>query len=427
MKYNITKFGAVVSDALQTDKIQAAIDKCFKDGGGEVVIPEGVYRTGGLRLRSNVTLHLLSGAVLEGSENPEDYCGYINDTVEPLDVNEQGEIQRSVYPFNRWNNAIIRAIDAENISIIGEPYSYIDGVDCYDESGEEGFRGPHAINFQNCRNIVLKGYKIRRSANWAHAIFNSRNISMTNVTVYGGHDGFDVRTCDDVLVEDCEFYTGDDCIAGFDNHNVKVRNCLLNCSCNAVRFGGTDVLVENCKIWSPAHFGHRYWLSEEEKKLRITATEECNHNMLTVFCYYCDFRAKIRKTPGNIVMRNCVIENVRDVFNNEFGSRWCCNRELESFRMENCSINGVKTAIVQYGDAEGRNMVLEFENVEFTAADGSEDCPFIKAKYFKEISCKNVTVKNYNKPFVLRETEDKKTETVIENVSDFKITEEDIM
>ncbi len=58
MVYNIIDFGAKVSDLLQTEAIQNAIDKCFLNGGGEVVIPSGVYRTGGLRLRSHVTLHL---------------------------------------------------------------------------------------------------------------------------------------------------------------------------------------------------------------------------------------------------------------------------------------------------------------------------------------------------------------------------------
>ena len=63
-QFPIIQYGALLSDRLQTRAIQSAIDDCFLSGGGEVVIPEGVWRTGGIRLRSNVTLHLLSGAVL---------------------------------------------------------------------------------------------------------------------------------------------------------------------------------------------------------------------------------------------------------------------------------------------------------------------------------------------------------------------------
>ena len=75
---------------------------------------------------------------------------------------------------------------------------------------------------------------------------------MENVTVLAGHDGFDIRTCDDVTMKDCVFRTGDDCIAGFDNQNVTVRNCILDSACSLFRFGGTDVLLENCTGGAPA-------------------------------------------------------------------------------------------------------------------------------------------------------------------------------
>ena len=80
MKFNIQHYGALPNGALCTSQIQSAIDDCFLNGGGEVLIPEGVYLTGGLRLRSGVTLHLLENAVLSGSTSPEDYMTYINDS-----------------------------------------------------------------------------------------------------------------------------------------------------------------------------------------------------------------------------------------------------------------------------------------------------------------------------------------------------------
>jgi hypothetical protein len=56
-------------------------------------------------------------------------------------------------PGSRWNNAIIRAIDAENIKVIGEKNSVIDGVNCFDEIGEEEYRGPHGMTFFNCKEL----------------------------------------------------------------------------------------------------------------------------------------------------------------------------------------------------------------------------------------------------------------------------------
>ena len=386
---NIIDFGAKISDLLQTEAIQAAVDQCFLSGGGEVVIPGGVWRTGCIRLRSNVTLHLLTGAILEGSDNPEDYTGYISDTIEPIDVYEQGETSRSIYPFSRWNNGLIRAIDAENVSIVGEPYSYIDGIDCYDSVGEENYRGPHCIKMHNCKNITLSGYTIRRSANWAHNLTLCDNISIDNVTVYGGHDGFDVFKCNNVNIINCNFYTGDDCIAGFDNVDVTIRDCTLNCACNAIRFGGTNVLAENCKFTSPGHFGHRWALSPEDKSRRKTATEADNHNMLAAFCYYCDKRTNVRNAPGNIVIRNCSIENPGTLYTHDFGFYWTCNRELESIRFENCKISGMTAPIMHYGDIDNKKMVMEFDNVIFE----NTNCDvFIKAKNFDTIVLKNVTL-----------------------------------
>ena len=114
--YNITDFGARVCDQLQTDAIQQAIDVCFLNGGGRVIIPTGIFRTGGLRLRSNVELYLQTGAILEGSRNPDDYYGYLQDTLEPITDLDEPNIQRkrSVYPYSRWNNAVIRAFHAKN-------------------------------------------------------------------------------------------------------------------------------------------------------------------------------------------------------------------------------------------------------------------------------------------------------------------------
>ncbi len=87
--FNITDYGAVAnSPELQTAKLQAAIDACFLAGGGEVVVPAGIFRTATVRLRSHVTLHLLSGATIEGSTDPEDYTHFLEDTLEPIHVNE---------------------------------------------------------------------------------------------------------------------------------------------------------------------------------------------------------------------------------------------------------------------------------------------------------------------------------------------------
>ena len=67
-----------------TNQIQKAFDDCFLAGGGEVRLTKGLYPVGGLRLRSNTTLYLESGAILKASRNVEDYKILEKDAIEPL-------------------------------------------------------------------------------------------------------------------------------------------------------------------------------------------------------------------------------------------------------------------------------------------------------------------------------------------------------
>lgn len=405
--WNVADFGAREADTLQTEAIQRAIDACFTAGGGEVRVPEGVYYTGGIRLRSRVTLHLMSGAVLKGSRNPDDYEGWRADTLDPIPpaTAATNGLPRSSVPQSRWCNGLIRAYGAHDIAIIGEPHSVIDGQNCFDPTGEEKYRGPHAISMWYCTNVVLRGYTVRDSANWAHAIFNSSNIAARAVKVFGGHDGFDVRTCDDVRVEACVFQTGDDGIAGFDNIGVVVRDCVLDSACSAFRFGGTDVLIENCRGTGPAPYGFRGGLPMETRRQSLNDGARTRHNLKNAFLYYCDFRAVIRRPPGNILMRNCTFTNPDRVFSLDFDGkhRWCCNRSLNSITFENCTFDGVAGPLNIHGDAN-EPLTLTMRNCTVTARPGAGNQAAVSARNFRAIRLENTVWKGFARPRVVAHT-----------------------
>lgn len=404
--YDITEFGAVSSDKLQTKAIQTAIDTCYQRGGGWVVVPEGRFMTGDIRLRSDVVLYLKSGAILKGSPDPEDYMNYLSDQVEPLPPYQGDCKKRSVNPYSRWNSGLIKAVAAERIAVIGEPGSYIDGGNVYDAQGEENYRGPHAINMYGCRDILLEGYTVLDSANWAHNIYVSQNITARNLKVLGGHDGFDVRSCDNIVIENCNFCTGDDCIAGFDNYNVHIHDCILDCACSALRFGGTKVLVENCRTVAPASFGHRWGMSTEDKQRNVLPGPECRHNMHTPFLYYCDFRADIRHTPGDILIRNCEFQNPDALFQLQFDGKhiWCCNRSLSQIKFENCRAVGLAEPIGIHGDPE-EPIDFELENCTLSARAGFEGMALAEAAHFKRITLKKVLVDGYENPVIRKYTD----------------------
>ena len=411
---NIKEFGARACGALQTQAIQAAIDRVFLAGGGEVQIPEGVFLSGAIRLRSNVTLHLLEGAVLKGSQNPEDYFAcYTEDRVEPLDSARitdapyvhlntiQGETEYDDtdpryrfrrLPGSRWNNALIRAIDAENVAIVGEKGSCIDGSNCYDAIGEEHYRGPHAITFFNCRNITLKGYTVRDSANWAHNLLFCGNIAMDGVTVYAGHDGFDAFSSQNVTIRNCAFYTGDDCVAGFGNVNVLVADCLLNSSCSAMRFGGTNVVVRNCKIYGPGEYFFRGRMTPEEKRAGAPSPTP-GTNMLSAFTYYADFSMPIAEQPGNILIKDCAFENVERFLHYNFSGNetWQRHRPLQNITFENIKATNVGMPMNAYGREEVP-LELCLKNVDVSVREDADFEALIKAAHCKRVVLDRVRV-----------------------------------
>ncbi len=407
-EWNVCDYGAVCSDRLQTEKIQKAIDDCFLAGGGRVRVPCGVYLTGGLRLRSRVELYLESGAILKGSRNPEDYFAWQNDTLEPVTIEPIGTAPgtgRSTVATSRWSNGLIRAFDAEDIAVIGEKGSYIDGQSCFDPEGENDYRGPHGMSLWRCKGIRLEGYTFLNSSNWCHAIFKSQNITVKNVSVFGGHDGLDVRTCDNVLIENCNFNTGDDAIAGFDNNDVIVRDCTLNSACQCIRFGGNNVLIEKCKS-DAREFGFRMYLTDEERAMGAPTNDYCRFESTVLFSYYCDFRATLRKPAENIVIRNLHSVQNRELIRLEFDGahRWCCNRSLRSIVFENVTWENILRAGELWGD-ENEKVTCVFKNCRISCKPGSEQEPLFVAGNFEKIVFEDTVIEGFAEPCIWAGTE----------------------
>jgi len=388
----ITDFGARADGLLCTAAIQAAIDTCFLAGGGEVTVPSGEFLTATVRLRSRVTLHLLENACLKGSRDPEDYTAWTKDTLEPLTAEKQAlcdaEAAGDPFTFNyvcvRWRNALIRAYRAKDIAILGESGAVIHGADCYDPHGEEGFRGPHAIGFEECDRVTLKGYTILHSANWAHCLFQCRDITVENIRVMGGHDGVHFRSCDRVWVKNSVFHTGDDCVAGFDNTDVTVEDCELNTACSAFRFGGTRVTVRRCRIFGPAEFMHRFSLTEEEKQHGATAAAAHHRrNMLSAFTYFADDSRMVREEPGAFTVEDCTVEHADRLlhYNYSGNEAYQKNRPLSDVHFRNVRAAGIKMPINLYGE-QAHPVTATFDNV---SVETEGDIPFMLAAHYARI------------------------------------------
>lgn len=387
-----------------TAEIQEAIDRCFLSGGGKIVLEKGLYMIGGIRLRSNCTLYLKEGAILKGTREIADYKILGNDETEPIDASHQTDVlwsqagERKNFDHIRkaastWNNALIRIFEAHNVSIIGEKGSVIDGSDPYDPAGEEYYRGPHGIAYHYSSDIRLEGYTIKNTGNWAHIGYRSENMTYKNIVILGGHDGIHNSSCDRFTIEDCEFYTGDDCIAGFDNYNVTVKNCVLNSACSGMRFGGADVLVENCRFYGPAKYMFRGQMALADKIAGMPSPEANGRVMLALFTYYSDFSLDVRRPPENIVIKDCTVENCERFLHFDFTGThtWQKNKPLLEISFEKIRASGIALPFNAYGSADER-LTLRIKDCDI-AFSYPVDCA-IRSGNFALIEVENTRFEN---------------------------------
>ena len=366
------------AEGLVTEYIQAALDRC-RESGGTVILGNGIWRIGSLRLWSNTTLKLSTGTVLQASGNIKDYTDF--------DVPTTLGYVRDPFVKEAWNlpdhyiMAPIVAFDAENVAVIGEAGAVIDGADCYDPQGEEHFRGPMGMVMSNCRNVTLRGYTYRNSANWAHQLDSCTGVRMENVTVLGGHDGVNIHHCNDVTMEGCDFRTGDDCVAGYDAENVTIRNCAFNTACSAFRFGGRKLLVENCRFWGPGEYPHRV---------------SGRHNTLTAFLYYSMKYDHIRGNSGSWLIRNCTVDGVDMLIDYHYGKDFCQEgHPLEDITLENVKVTGLLKPSA-LAPMPGAPLKVVFRDVTMTKREGAiQGGLFITAPEV-ELTLQNTRIEGFN-------------------------------
>lgn len=344
----ITDYGVSTnSEKNQTKAIQSCIDACRKAGGGEVIIPEGDYLIGSLRLYSNITLRLKSGAILRESQNLADYCDFqVPSTINYL----HDEYYKKIWHLPEYYfYAMITAFKEENVKIIGEPGSLIDGQDTFDENGEEGFRGPMGIVLSQITGVHLAGYCFKNSANWSHTIDGCQNVQINNVIIEAGHDGFNLHHSTNIYVRDCHLACGDDCFAGYDIEQLMVEDCFLNTACNAMRIGGDTIIFKNCRYQGPGRYPH---LSEN------------TYYTHAIFKYYAIEADTIQKDAQNIRLIDCKIADADKFLVYEYGEKKLMqnNRPLRQLLIENCSISGIRKTSNFFGN--GEQVRLQFKNLK---------------------------------------------------------------
>ena len=296
--YNITDFGASTkAKAADNQKaINKAIATCSKNGGGRVVIPEGTFITGAITMLSKVNLHIEKNGVLLFAFQPELYP-IVPTRWEGIDC---WNLQPCVYAYKQtdiaitgqgtidgggendtwwkwcgkdhygWKEGIISQKSGSRARLLKMAE---DGVDMNERKfgPQDGLR-PQLINFNQCDGILIEDVTLLRSPFWVIHPLLSKNITVRGVHINNdgpNGDGCDPESCDGVLIENCFFNTGDDCIAiksgrnndgrlwGRPSEYIIIRNCEMQNGHGGVVLGSEisggcrNVFAENCKMDSP--------------------------------------------------------------------------------------------------------------------------------------------------------------------------------
>ena len=406
--FKITDYGATANNAADcTGAIRNAIEACHAAGGGRVVVPPGFFLTGAIHLKSNVNLHLSEGATLKFSSTPAQYLPVVFTRFEGIEclnfspliyafeqqniaVTGSGVLDGSASAENWWSwprqqgsgvEAPARA-DVRRLLDFGER-----GVPVQQRVfGEGHFLRPNFIQPYRCRNILIEGITIRNSPMWEIHPVLSNNVTVRGVKIatHGpNNDGCNPESSRDVLIEDCVFDTGDDCIAiksGRDNdgrrvatpaENIIVRNCTMKDGHGGVVMGSEisgnirNVFVENCHMDS-LNLDRAFRFKSNARRggtvenvfVRNVDIGRVAEAVLTIdFLYETGAAGQYKPT-----VRNVVLENIRSAASPRV--MWIVSfpgAVIEDIRFVNCTFRGVEaTEVLQnVGSISFKNITIE--------------------------------------------------------------------
>jgi polygalacturonase len=295
--FDIAKYGADGDGKkLSTDAISQAIAACSAAGGGRVVVPNGLFLTGAIHLKSNVNLHIEKDATLRFSRDPKHYLPVVYTRFEGTECMNYSPF---LHAFEQTNIAITGSGTLDGQADCEHWWPWKGRTDCgwklgdasYQKDdqalismgdrnvpvsqrvfGEGHYLRPNFIQPYRCRNLLIEDVSIVNSPMWEIHPVLCRNVTVrgVNINSHGpNNDGCDPESCADVLIDRCIFDTGDDCIAiksgrntdgrrvNVPCENLIVQDCTMKDGHGGVSIGSEvsgsvrNVFVQRCQMDSP--------------------------------------------------------------------------------------------------------------------------------------------------------------------------------
>ncbi|WP_067146516.1 rhamnogalacturonidase [Pseudotamlana agarivorans] len=269
--YKITDYGVLLdSTVVQTIKIQAVIDLASKNGGGVVIIPNGVFLSGALFFKPKTHLYLEKDAVLKGSDLIENY---------PIMPSRMEGQNINYFP------ALVNAYGVDNFSISGKGTINGNGLNYWKAFWKRREENPKCTNLEvsrprlvfiwNSNNVQLQDVKLINAGFWTSHYYQCDYIKLLDLYIYSpdkpvkapSTDAIDLDVCNNVLIKGCYMSVNDDAIAlkggkgpyaettagNGVNSNVIIEDCEFGYCSSALTHGSEaihnrNIIMRNCKV-----------------------------------------------------------------------------------------------------------------------------------------------------------------------------------
>lgn len=269
---SITDFGAKGDgQTLCTAAFQRAIDELSAQGGGRVTVPQGIWLTGPIELKSNINLHVEKNAIIYFSPDKSLYvdtdpkasrvkacisavrCKNIMITGEGI-IDGNGSqwrpVKRGKVSDVEWKQyKETGGVERQNGGL-WYPWEMKSGYkDIADTPEKQEKKRNDLFRIHHCENVMLTGVTFQNAPKFHVHPFNSRNIIMDGITVRcpwnaQNGDAIDLSDCHQALIVNCTVDAGDDGIC-MKSGDYK-EGALVN--------GCEDILIENNTVYH-AHGG----------------------------------------------------------------------------------------------------------------------------------------------------------------------------
>lgn len=415
-EYRITDFGAKPNGTAKANQkaINKAIAKCSKKGG-KVIVPPGVWKTGAITMLSNVNLVIEKGATLEfafdldlypvvetrweglGCYNisPLIYANGQHDIAITGEGTIDGAASKDAWWFWQQTKPIFGWTEGR--------YTMIPSRKALQEMSENGTpiserifnkvnpMRPQSVNFMNCERVLIQDVTLLRSPFWVLHPCLCTDVIVRGVKVINdgpNGDGCDPESCNRVLIENCIFQTGDDCIAiksgrnkdgrmwNVPSQNMIVRNCQMKDGHGGIVVGSEisggykNLFVENCQMDSP-NLDRVVRIKTNTARggvieniyVRNVEVGECREAVLKINL---DYEPKEQAERGFIpTVQNVFLENV-NCKKSKYGAYVVGLNDqvqIHNINVKNCTWTGVES---QCHRMEGKVGDIHFENLKMT-------------------------------------------------------------